>query len=251
MRVAIISDIHGNLPALEAVLAEIRRLGVDFVACTGDIVGYGPWVVECVQMVRDRCRYVVKGNHDDGLIYVVNNFESADVLEDDFNPEATEALKFAALRFGRSDLQWLNDLPEMVVCSELSMSIAHGSFSPPYLHEYVLTVEAAKYQLLRIDTVFGVMGHSHLVGVFIIDLARAGSGAHIFDAGERFLVNAGSVGQPRDGNPQASFVIINALSDGRHKVELRRVDYDIDVCAMKIVHEGLPGWNAFRLKLGM
>jgi len=246
MRIAIISDIHGNLPALKAVLAKIDGIGVDFIACAGDIAGYGPWVNECIALVRDRCRYVVMGNHEFGLLQVNEDFEDDKVLQSFYNSEALAALRYTALRVSNGELEWIQNLPGLVVFDEVSLTMTHGGFIPPYFDDYILTLDDAMNQIKNINTTVGVVGNSHMVGVFIAGYAFADSGHYFFDVGERFVVNAGSVGQPRDGNSLSSFVVLNEV-DGCYKVELHRVYYNVEETFEQIIKEGLPTRNATRL----
>ena len=245
---ALISDIHSNLEALEAVLRRIEALGVKEVHCLGDIVGYGADPEPCTELVMRRCGWTIQGNHDWGLFHEL----------DDFNPLAREALLFTRKRMrpgllsARKRAQWafLRDLPDRMQHGEYLFF--HGSPRDPIM-EYVLKsdgfLEPEKLRdiLSRIDRPCFV-GHTHWPGIHRTDLrfTQAVEGSSRFDlTGEPAVVNVGSVGQPRDGDPRASFAVV----DGK-QVEIHREPYDLRKTQAKILAAGLHPALAERLARG-
>jgi diadenosine tetraphosphatase ApaH/serine/threonine PP2A family protein phosphatase len=245
---ALISDIHANLEALEAVFRRIDALGVKDVYCLGDVVGYGAEPEACTEIVMTRCGWTIQGNHDWGLFHEL----------DDFNPLAREALIYTRKRmkpglFGpkkRAMWNFLRDLPDRKQHAEYLFF--HGSPRDPIM-EYVLKsdgfLEPEKLRdiLSRIDRPCFV-GHTHWPGIHRTDLrfthAVAGSSVFELTAGPS-VVNVGSVGQPRDGDPRASFAVV----DGR-RVEVHRVEYDLVATQQKILAAGLHPALAERLARG-
>ena len=230
MRRAILSDIHANLEALEAVLADIHTQQIDEIYCLGDIVGYGPNPRECIDRVMT-FQVVVLGNHDQGALFDPEGFSSGaeraifwtrDQLEGGDNPEAAQR---------RWD--FLAELPRAV--RQQKRLFVHGSPRNP-LNEYVFPEDV--YNTKKLEKLFSLVdhvsfqGHTHVPGVFTEDLRFY----HPGDIGERFtlgerkaMVNVGSVGQPRDNDPRSCYVILTDES-----VEFRRVVYPFEKTAEKI-----------------
>lgn len=247
-RFALISDIHSNTEALAAVFRRIDDLGIDQVMCLGDVVGYGPEPLSCVRTVMQRCRWTIMGNHDWGL------FHSAD----EFNPLARDALiytrkclKPSFWRPGRKAAwQFLEGLPESK--EDHGYLFFHGSPRDPIM-EYVLKsdgfLEPEKMEAIfaRIDRP-AFVGHTHWPGVHGPDyrFVQATDEQRSFDLPEGpVVVNVGSVGQPRDGDPRASFAEV----DGR-TVTIHRVPYDFRRTQQKILAAGLHPALADRLGRG-
>jgi diadenosine tetraphosphatase ApaH/serine/threonine PP2A family protein phosphatase len=233
MRVAIISDIHGNLPALEAVLARIENLHVDAIHCLGDIVGYGPFPNECVEIVRVRCTHVIKGNHDSGLI--------GETPIDDFNRFGQEAIRWTAKKITNAHLEYLRQLPSRVV--ENSYTLVHASPVKPEQWSYVMSSLEARNCFRAFDTELCFIGHTHVPVVFSEDGAIG-----TFRPELRHLINVGSVGQPRDGNPQAAF---GMLDTNIPSYAIERMSYDIKTTVDAIESAGLPRFLGQRLIQGM
>jgi predicted phosphodiesterase len=225
---AIFSDIHGNLDALEAVLADIKGQGIDEVYCLGDIVGYGPNPRECIDRVREHCTASLLGNHDQGAL---------------FDPEGFNAGAERAIFWTRSVLEtgegseerweFLGDLPRVI--KEPDHLFVHGSARNP-LNEYVFPEDI--YNQRKMERIFSLVekncfqGHTHIPGVFTEDMNFLTPEEVDFEyqlVNQKHLVNVGSVGQPRNGVPHSSYVIL----DG-DKVTFRRVEYDVDATANKI-----------------
>jgi len=245
---ALISDLHANLEALTAVLARIDALGIAEVYCLGDVVGYGADPGACAELVMERCRWTIMGNHDFGLFHDLR----------DFNPLAAEALVYSRRRLKpgllggrrRRVQAFLAGLPQRM--EEHGFLFVHGSPRDPIM-EYVLKsdgfLEPEKMAAIfaQIDRPCFV-GHTHWPGwhdaSFRFTQATDESRTLELPDGP-IVVNVGSVGQPRDGDPRACFVVV----DGR-QVEFHRVSYDIRTAQAKIVDAGLHQALADRLARG-
>ena len=240
MRIGIVSDIHSNLPALEAVLDHMGP--VDRLLCLGDFVGYGPWPNECVDLLREHGVVSIAGNHDLAAVGTLST--------EDFNPDAAYAAEWTADQLRpdvRLYLESLNPLGESD-----GITLAHGSPREP-IWEYLLSVEIATESFRRFATSLCLVGHSHIPCLFIQHTANDIAGAYV-DAGtrlvlngERFIANPGSVGQPRDRDPRASYAI---FQPDESALEWRRVEYDIAAVQHRILEVGLPRYLADRLSRG-
>jgi diadenosine tetraphosphatase ApaH/serine/threonine PP2A family protein phosphatase len=228
---AIVSDVHGNLEALEAVLNDIAALDIKSIYCLGDIVGYGPNPRECVDRVMgfDLC---VLGNHDQGALFDPEGFSSGAERAIFWTREQLEC---DSDHEGSAQRRWkfLCELPRQV--REGSMLFVHGSARNP-LNEYVFPEDI--YNPRKLSRIFSFIegacfqGHTHVPGVFTPDcrfLIPAETGNQFVLNGSRAMINVGSVGQPRDGNPMASYVVL----DG-NLITFRRVAYDVDSTVRKI-----------------
>lgn len=244
MRIAVISDVHGNLYALEAVLAEIDRERPDAIWCLGDTVGYGPRPNECCSLVRERADLVLIGNHD--LVAL----GSAEVDVEEFNPEAAAASLWTAEQLSEESRHFLESL---VPSAETDgVQLFHGSPRDP-VWEYVLS-EGAALDALELTTASLVLvGHSHVAIALRLHeehleggVAPDGFKAQL-DEG-RWLLNPGSVGQPRDGNPASSFLELDLASK---QARFRRVPYPVARTQEEILERGLPDSLAERLAHGV
>ncbi len=243
MRSLLVSDIHSNLEALEAVLADAgRRGGFDSIWCLGDMVGYGPDPSACISRLREFELAAVAGNHD----YAASGLIDAS----DFNGAAFTAIRWTAERLTSEDKQFLSGLPTIHV--EQPFTLVHGSLRAPIV-EYLLhpTQAAATFDLLT--TEFCAVGHSHYPfichenGRLPLFLPLPEDGSAPLGAG-RCIVNPGSVGQPRDRNPRASYAIFDS---GAGTVEHYRVEYDIPATQGKMRRAGLPEYLIDRLDHGV
>lgn len=252
MKVAIISDLHSNREALEAVFADIRKRGVTDLVCLGDVIGYGPDPEFCVDLVRGHARWCLMGNHDEAL------FRDAS----DFNPHARGAIAYTRRRMQprwwssserRARWKWLKNLP--LKKSEGRFLFVHGSPRDP-VREYVLSTDGILNpdKLRAIFDAFdgiGVAGHTHQPGIHDESLrfhALDGAGEFSFslEPGRRYFINVGSTGQPRDGDNRACYAV---LEDDR--VSWYRVEYDFRVTQDKILRTGvLSEILARRLSVG-
>jgi predicted phosphodiesterase len=239
VRYLIISDIHGNLEALTAVLAAAEGQ-FDSVANCGDLVGYGPDPNAVVEWCRQKCTYIVRGNHDKACAGLTD-------LEW-FNPVAQKSALWSASALTLANLEWLRNLPEGPIDTG-EFAILHGS--PADEDEYITDTEEAKTAADYITAGISFFGHSHLQGGFQIH--RSGS-RHItsreFQVEETsaWLINPGSVGQPRDGDPTAAYALFDSAT---RWVRLHRVPYRIERTHEKILNAGLPEVLALRLYHGL
>jgi predicted phosphodiesterase len=241
MRWGIFSDIHSNLEALEAVIKAYKSEGVDIYLCLGDIVGYGANPVECIQETRDIARITIAGNHD----WAVAGLFSLEY----FNAWARQAVLWTQERI---DLANRNFLASLRIVSEFEDStLVHGSLDKPEEFNYVTDFSEASrtFALMRKSICF--LGHTHSGGVFIQDRDRSidyqKEVGFKLKSGYRYIVNVGSVGQPRDGDNRASFCIYDTQ---RKEVLIKRVSYDIKSAKAKILTSGLPQFLAARLSVG-
>jgi predicted phosphodiesterase len=241
MRVAVISDIHSNLHALEAVLDEIDREQPDVVWCLGDIVGYGPRPDECCNSVEDRAAVCLCGNHDLGVRGVIDL--------DDFAPDAASAALWTRGVLGERATEFLAGLVPSGTSE--GVQLFHASPRDP-VWEYILTDQAALAALEATTAPVVLVGHSHVpLAVTVdgdgLDGGHAPAGTEI-ELGElRWLLNPGSVGQPRDGDPRAAWLMLD-LDAGR--ASFRRVDYAIAETQKEIGEAGLPQIFGDRLSAG-
>jgi predicted phosphodiesterase len=242
MRVAVISDIHGNLHALQAVLAEIDREAPDEIWCLGDVVGYGPRPKECCDLVRERAALSLCGNHD---LAVVGTLDIAD-----FSGDAADAARWTATVLGEEQRSWLGSL-EPVALRE-GIELYHGSPRDP-VWEYVASEEAALVAILETAAPLVLVGHSHLALSLSWDeesldggLAPAGTTVEL--GSRRWLLNPGSVGQPRDGDARAAWLLIDVAA---RRGTFRRVTYPIAETQAEIRAAGLPPTLASRLAHGI
>jgi len=239
LRYAIISDVHSNLEALEAVLGALEGEKIDSYLSTGDIVGYGADPGPCIERIRALDPHIVAGNHD----WAVAGALSLDF----FNAYAREAIEWTRTRIGADDTEWLRSLK--LVKKFGKVTLVHATLHTPENFDYLLTAYDAHLSLEILETPVCFVGHSHVPVTFAQNGTVTFSFASEIDlAGvHRAIVNAGSVGQPRDGNPHASFGIYDSEKD---VVQVRRVPYDIGKATKKIVAAGLPPVLAERLWVG-
>lgn len=239
MKFAIIADIHANLEALEAVLADAKEQKVTHYACLGDVVGYNANPKECLDIIRSMGMPCVKGNHDE--------YCSTDSPLDGFNPAAAQAVEWTRHQLTAEDRQWLRDLKYMRLVT--SFSIVHATLDAPQRWGYVFDKLAAAASLTYQNTSVCFFGHTHVPVAFVRDsVVRGGSYSKFkVEPGKKYFVNVGSVGQSRDGVPKATYVIYDL---DNQTIELRRLDYDIAKTQAKILAAGLPKRLAERLALG-
>jgi predicted phosphodiesterase len=239
MRYAVIADIHANLEALEVVLADSKEQKCTHYCCVGDVVGYNANPKECLDIVRTMGMPVVKGNHDEYC-------SSEDDLEG-FNPHAAEAVNWTRKQLSKEDRLWLRELKYVRLVASFSM--VHATLDGPQRWGYVFDKLAAAASFTYQNTSVCFFGHTHVPVAFVRDsMVRGGTYSKFrVEPGKKYFVNVGAVGQPRDGNPKAGYVVYD-LDEGT--IELRRLDYDIPKAQKKIREAGLPQRLADRLALG-
>ena len=246
MRLLILSDLHANLTAFEAALAAATGRW-DSVVCLGDVVGYGPDPVEVSQKLQTLTQEVIRGNHDKAVAGIMSS--------EDFNPVAKMAVDWTREVLSKELLQWLAALPPGPRKSE-GVVLIHGAFQDE--DEYVFTPAQALEGLLDSSTTLSFFGHTHHQGGFsyhesdieVLSLrprsSESFSALHV-EAGYKYLLNPGSIGQPRDGDPRAAF----AIADFDHNVvEFWRVPYDIPAVQERMRDASLPDPLIHRLSLG-
>jgi len=244
MATVIAGDVHSNLEALHAVLAHAEALGpVDAVWCPGDIVGYGPDPSAALVELRGRHPVAVAGNHDLAACGGMNTSE--------FNHAAARAAEWTAAHLSYAELDFLRGLP--MTAAEGDFTLVHGSLRDP-VWEYLLSGEQALAQFELQETLYSVIGHSHIP--FWIEeespgrtprFRRSEDGRSIALGGRRLIVNPGSVGQPRDGDPRASYVLYD---DAAATLTWHRVEYDVTETQRKMRLAGLDAWLIERLSVG-
>ena len=239
MKYAIIADIHGNLEAFQTVLEDIKTQNVNQVVCLGDVVGYNANPKECLQIVREMNIPCVKGNHDEYC-------SSEDALEG-FNPHAAEAVHWTRNQLTTEDRQWLRDLKYSRMVG--NFTIVHATLDAPQRWGYVFDKLAAAASFPYQNTQVCFFGHTHVPVAFMRDsVVRGGTYSKFkIDVSKKYFVNVGAVGQPRDNNPKAAYVVYDTDAG---TIELRRLDYDIPTTQEKIRAAGLPERLAERLEFG-
>jgi len=250
MRYAVLSDVHGNLEALAAVLDALAPERVDRYLCLGDVVGYGAEPGACLARLEACGAVIVGGNHD---LACVGKFDL-----DWFNETARAAVLWTRDRLSFAELDALRRLPLTAIVEPCTL--VHGTLRHPERFEYLVEAGQAIDTLAACRTLMCLVGHTHLPFVLEYDrrerritrlLTRAGELAQVAFTDDpdamRYLVNPGSVGQPRDGDPRASCAVIDT---GRHEVSIRRIPYDVAAAQQKIRQAGLPGFLADRLAVG-
>lgn len=270
MKIGVVSDVHSNLPALEAVLAAMGA--VDALWCLGDFVGYGPWPNECIDLLRAHGAVAIAGNHDlaaTGAIPTSN-----------FNSQAAEAAEWTGRHLRSDCAAYLKLLPtkteveplrtpqpagkptlaraprragRMAAAPSRSVTLAHGSPREP-VWEYVLSPQVAAASFRCFSTQLCFVGHTHIPSVFRLEgdgrlgIAHMPAGASHPVGPERLIVNPGSVGQPRDRDPRAAYMIYDT---DRATIEWLRTAYDVGLAQRRIQEVGLPVAFAERLSYGV
>ena len=218
MRIAALADIHSNLPALEAVFEAMPP--VDTVLCVGDIVGYYPWPAEALEQIRDRNIPCVQGNHDRAVAQE-SSFR--------FNSMAKAGVDLALNQLSDEQRDWLAGLPQYRHVHDGRIAMVHGHPADPDRYTYP---DAFHSDLLGEEELL-LLGHTHIQHAAVVEGG--------------IIVNPGSVGQPRDGDPRASFSVIDLES---HTVDERRVDYNIERVIREVSAKGLPEELGTRLRMG-
>lgn len=240
MRYAIVSDIHGNEESLQRAFALVHS--DDKVLCLGDIVGYGPNPNECVRMVRERAVETVLGNHD---VAAIDNFGI-----EYFNAAARRAMEWTQTVITPENIAWLNGLSYEI--RQPGFLLVHGA--PVHYFEYLLDKRHAKAAFERTDAPLIFIGHTHIAEYYALEHDGSITHEHMqhgglieLRPGVRYIIDVGSVGQPRDLNPQACFAVFD---DETRTIEWVRYDYPISQVQQKIVDAQLPHALAARLDVG-
>lgn len=239
MRFAIFGDIHANLHALDAVLADARASLCTHHVCMGDIVGYNAFPKECLSIIRELECPVVKGNHD----------EQASMIDEQegFNALAEEAINWTRGQLTDDERGWLREL--RMHRQVRDFTIVHATLDTPHKWGYIFNQLDAAASFSYQHTSLCFIGHTHVPKAYIRDGSVRSSALDILPLqnGKKYLVNVGSVGQPRDGDWRAAYCIYDSASN---EIELRRVEYDLGAAQAAILSAGLPPKLAERLAVG-
>jgi len=240
MRIAVISDIHSNMEAFNRVLGDADRSFIDAMVCLGDVIGYGPEPNEAIRLIRERNIPTVMGNHELGVA-------ECDYM-DHLNPIACKSLKMTIKMLSEESLSFVTGLEHFLVSYD--SRFVHG-FPPDSPTTYMFEISNIKMR-----GIFGqykerlcFTGHTHnpeiveFDGDFVVR-ALLNKGVTTLDKDKRYIINAGSVGQPRDRNNRAKYVIWDTANDS---IEVKHISYDVESVANKIIKAGLPSINATRL----
>jgi diadenosine tetraphosphatase ApaH/serine/threonine PP2A family protein phosphatase len=261
-RTLIVSDVHANLVALETVIRDAERDGpIDAVWSLGDCVGYGPQPGECIARLRGFEAAMVAGNHERAATGAIGT--------EDFNPDAAAAAQWTKERLSPEEKSFLDALPEVMSPSTVGaglrpartgatpgeFTLVHGTLRWP-IWEYLYSAEAALGHLALQETPFGLVGHTHVPMLVVEDrtsfegcqLFRLADGERVdLDPNMRVVLNPGSVGQPRDGDPRASYAIYDSEANS---ITLHRVEYEIHLTQKLMLAAQLPRWLIERLDVG-
>lgn len=241
MRYILISDIHGNLEALQAVLEFIRKLEPCQLYCLGDVVGYGADPQSCLTTLQDESNLILAGNHDLAVAGVITS--------ESFNRMASEVVQWTRRALDEEHLEALSELPLVYIDGDYLFT--HASPINPMEFPYIRTLDDVAEVFSSIGQRFCFVGHTHLP-VLVTKNGRTGALEILREnrvsikSGYRYFINAGSAGQPRDSNPDACVVVLDEESE---TIEFLRIPYDISLCQNKILSEGLPSYLAERLML--
>ncbi len=242
MRIALLSDIHANLMALEAVLEALPVY--DQLWCLGDTVGYGPRPNECLDYIRGLGTYVLTGNHDLACL--------GEVSLEDFNPLARRANEWTNTQLLPDLRTYLHERPATLQV-EHDTTLAHASPRDP-IWEYIDSIPIARANFAHFSTRLCLVGHTHVPMLVELDQGGQMQFGHmqhgevsLHQPGSRYIVNPGSVGQPRDGNPEAAYAIWDTDAA---TIEFRRIGYDVGATQKQMLHAGLPVLLAERLAYG-
>lgn len=241
MRYGIFADVHANLEALEAVLNACKKEDIDKYLCVGDVVGYAANPNECVKIVKSLAMITVAGNHDWASVnlFALNYF----------NPVAEEAVIWARENIDDESKIFLGSLK--LVFENEGLVAVHGTLNNPqefdYMRDSYIALET--FGLMQRDICF--VGHTHVAGIFIKDrnerIAYQQDESIKIKEANKYIINVGSVGQPRDGKPAAAYCIYDTA---QKEVEIKRINYDIETTRMKIIDAGLPKFLGDRLLTG-
>lgn len=235
MLLGIVADVHANLAALEVTLAALQEAQVDHYLSLGDVVGYGPDPGACLDRLRRLPIDHIQGNHEARLL---------DLPTGRFNVVAEAAIQYTKETVNGEVLEFLRALPEQTKVGEDVLAV-HGSMFDR--DEYILSLQQMKVVLANLDEWLCLCGHTHQQYMFDGEELTMGPLVRKLDRGRRYLINPGSVGQPRDGDPRAAYAILDLETD---ELRLERAEYDVDLTAQRIQAAGLPDYLAERLWVG-
>lgn len=243
MKVGIISDIHSNKEALEAALQTLAQRGVDRIVCAGDVVGYGPDPASCIGRLQELGIQTVKGNHDAAV--------AGEVSDTEFNRWTQSAVQWTRNQLSKNEKAWLAGLPYQYHAKDFFL--AHAAPIHPEDWEYVFHPYQAPYHFEGFSQRLGWIGHTHIPKLFqlfdqrVTEISGEGDGPIPLIPGARYLVNVGSVGQSRDGDPRGCVCIFDQSND---EIQLMRFPYEVEAVQRKMHAAGLPKPLIDRLAMG-
>jgi len=239
MKTVVISDIHGNLEALNRVLEYIDKLeGKKRVVCLGDIVGYGPDPAECFKIVESLTEKICLGNHEDSILDTDYDYQ--------MTTHALEAIRWTRGILGEEIREAINRLPLQI--EEDNILYVHSSPDDPMKWKYITNARNAYSSLIEMKHSLCFIGHSHIPGIYAYNELQGNSNKATLYRDDKTIVNVGSVGQPRDGSPMLSFAVFD---DDNWNVEIIRLKYDYHETMAKIEKSNLPLFLAERLARGV
>ncbi len=239
MKVIIISDIHGNLEALNKVLEYIDKLEDEKrVVCLGDIVGYGPDPAECFKIVKSFTDKICLGNHEDSILDTG--------YDDQINKHARESIRWTRCILDEEIKEVIKELPFSI--EEENILYVHASPDNPMRWRYITNARDAYSSLIEMKHSLCFVGHSHIPGIYSYHALQRNSDKASLYKDDKTIVNVGSVGQPRDGSPMLSFAVFD---DDNWNVEIVRLEYDYNKTMAKIKKANLPLLLAERLAKGL
>ncbi len=241
MKYAIIADIHANLEAWLAVKNELAKETSQKIICLGDIVGYGANPKECLREAQEACDYIIAGNHDWAVCGLFDlNY---------FNLYAREAVKWTAKIIDERHKAYLKRLP--ITLDMDNFTCVHGSLYHPEEFNYILSLDAAAMTFANLKKDICFIGHSHAPAIIIYDkngdIDYIDSEAIEVTEGKKYIINVGSIGQPRDGNPDSCYCVYDT---NKKSIKIKRVPYEVHLAQKKIIDAGLPHFLAARLAGG-
>jgi len=241
MRYGIFSDVHSNIDALQAVVKAYKKEAIDAYFCVGDVVGYAANPIECINEVRRLTKATIVGNHDRASI---------DLLSSNyFNPVAAQAIAWTKDHLDNKDRAFLQSLK--FVYQDEDLTLVHGTLATPEDFSYMVDYYSARETFLLLKTPVCFLGHTHVASAFIKaegdTISYSALGEITIEGSCRYIINVGSVGQPRDSNPHAAYGIYDTKTK---VVEIKRVAYDIQATRNRIADAGLPRFLGDRLLVG-
>lgn len=252
LTIGVISDIHGNWEAWKAVREDMRLYHVDEVICLGDMIGYGPFQIECLESVKKIAKIIIKGNHESYFV----NFEAA--------KEFVGEYVFAGIQFFKNqfsddgilekEITFLKSLAYSQVIKELEITLAHGSYRTSGVGNRIKELNEAAMEIRRFPTKICFIGHTHRPFMFNYqdgwrEKEDLSDSITLRKGDEKYLINIGSVGQPRDYDPRASYGILE-FKRGKQIFTLRRIPYDVKKAQEAFIGTGLPEFSAMRIAEG-
>lgn len=238
MKYAIISDIHSNLEALKTVLDYIHSQSVDQIICLGDVVGYGPRPNECIELIRNECHISLMGNHDHAVLGLM------DISY--FNQFAKDSVIWTQGQIKPENLDYLKNMPFTYESGDILF--VHSTPDNPEDWDYILSTAEARASLNRINYKLVFVGHSHVPVIFSLKHGQIFEDSKILNLGDdKYIVNVGSVGQPRNKDPRSCFVLFD---DSSKKLQYIRLEYNVKTTYHEIIENKLPAFLAVRLLSG-